>query len=74
MILPYGTRVRSVASSERGTIVGYGTITWPNSPNVGGDGGQPVAVYLVQLDGCEGSGYGRSAAAIFRVDRTEDAS
>jgi hypothetical protein len=71
MMLPYGTNVRSTMSHnpERGMIVGFGTIMWPTSANIGGDGGTPYPVYLVQI--ADGSGYDRSACVVLRADRVE---
>ena len=76
-MLPYLTKVRSVWSgsfNRIGVIVGYGTIQWPSGPNISGDDGIPQPVYLIQLDDCEGSSYGRSVSAIFRADRVEEVS
>jgi hypothetical protein len=71
-MLGYLTAVRTTRNDyERGLIVGYGTIMWPTGPSVGGDA-QPMPVYIVQREGCEGSSSLGNAVVVFRADQVEE--
>ncbi len=70
----YGDRVRSTigriaGESIRGTVVGFGTLTWPWSDNQNGDE-LPQAVYLVRV--AEGSSSLGPACVPMRADRVEE--
>lgn len=69
---PYGTRLRSKRYVKfEGTVVGYGSLTWPNSTPAGpnGDDGIPQAAYLVQVE-CGSSSLG-PACMVFHADQVE---
>lgn len=49
MSFPIGATVRSIRCGKQGTVVGYGSLMWPTSAEMSGDGGIIQAVYLVQV-------------------------
>lgn len=70
MTLPIGTLVRSTRNNQRGIIVGYGSLSWPHSKNMNGDGGVIQPVYLVQVH--EESNAQQNACTVMRADMVED--
>lgn len=68
-MIRYGTTVRSLRNGVKGTVVGFGSLTWPTSSNMSGDGGEPQFVYLVQV--AEGSSSLGPACIPMRADMVE---
>lgn len=67
---PYGTRLKSRRWTKlEGVVVGYGSLTWPSTPDINGDEGIIQPVYLMQIE-CASSSLG-PACMVFRANQVE---
>lgn len=73
MMLPIGTKVQSKWTEKKvGYIVGYGSLMWPTGENLGGDDGIMQPVYLIQVEGVEGSNALQQACIVLRADHVKE--